>query len=50
MDVSRIGFIGLIILILAVVGIANFLVSAAARNHPDLPLAQAAVHFYGANP
>ena len=49
-DVSRIGFLGLIVLIIAVVGIVNFLVSASARNHPDNPLAQAAIHFYGANP
>jgi hypothetical protein len=50
MDLSRLGFLGLIVLILAVVGAANFLVAAAARNHSDNPLAQAAVHFFGSNP
>lgn len=50
MDLSRIGFLGLIVLIIAVVGLINFLVAAAARNHPDNPLAQAAIHFYGSNP
>jgi hypothetical protein len=46
MSLDRLGFLGLVVLIIAVTGAWTFLIGVAARNHPDNPLSQAAVHFW----
>lgn len=46
MRLDRLGFLGLVVLIIAVTGAWTFLIGVAARNHPDNPLSQAAVHFW----
>lgn len=46
MNLDRLGLLGLIALIIAVTGIWSYLVRLGAAQHPDSPVAQAAIHFW----